>query len=73
VANAQPGRKSGVVASLLTDGRRSSEGECSIVERSRGDALSRESERINPRVDTDERQVPFPDSDEVGSGDGGPR
>jgi hypothetical protein len=49
------------------------EGECAIIERSRGDALSRESERINPRVDIDERQVPFPDSNEVGSGDGGPR
>jgi hypothetical protein len=58
---------------LLTGGRRSPEGEHAIVERSSGDALSREPEPVNPRVDTDEQQVPFPDSDRVGSGDDGPR
>jgi hypothetical protein len=55
------------------DGRRSPEGECAIVEPSRGGALSRDPERVNPRVGASECRVPFPDSDEVGSDDGGPR
>jgi hypothetical protein len=66
-------RRSGAVVRLLTDGRRSPKGERAIVEQLRCDALSREPELVNPRVGTDEPQVLFPDSDEVGSGDGRPR
>jgi hypothetical protein len=73
VAGALTGRRSGAVARLLTGGRRSPEGERATVEQSRCDALSREPEPIHPRVGADERQVPFPDSDEVGSGDGRPK
>jgi hypothetical protein len=58
---------------LLTSGRHSPEGECTVVEQSRCDAPSREPEPINPRVGTGEPLVPFPDTDEVRSGDGGPR
>jgi hypothetical protein len=44
------GRRSGVVARLLTDGRRSLEGERTVVEQPRCDALIRELEPVNPRV-----------------------
>jgi hypothetical protein len=44
-----------------------------VIEWSRGDGLSQETEPINPRVDTDEWRVPFLDFDGVGSGDGRPR
>jgi hypothetical protein len=67
------GRRSGAVARLLTSGRRSPEGERAVVEQSRCDALIREPEPINPRVAADEPQVPFSDSDEVGSGIDRPR
>jgi hypothetical protein len=67
------GRRSGAVVPLLTDGRRSPEGEHAIVEQPHCDALIRELEPVNPRVDTGEPRVPFPDSDEVRSGDGRPR
>jgi hypothetical protein len=42
------GRRSGVVARLLTDERRSPDGERAIVEQSRCDALSREPEASQP-------------------------
>jgi hypothetical protein len=67
------GRRSGAVAHLLVGGRRSPEGEDAVVKQSRCDALSQEPEPVNPRVGAGERRVPFPDSDEVGSGDGGPK
>jgi hypothetical protein len=67
------GRRSGAVACLLVGGRRSPEGERAIVEQSHCDALIREPEPINPRVDAGKPQVPFPDSNEVGSGIGKPR
>jgi hypothetical protein len=66
-------RRSGAVACLLTGGRRSPEGERAVVEQSHCDALIREPEPINPRVGAGEPQVPFSDSDEVGSGIGRPR
>ena len=44
-----------------------------VVEQPRCDALIREPEPVNPRVDAGEPRVPFSDSDEVGSGDGRPR
>jgi hypothetical protein len=69
-ASAATGRRSGVVARLLADRRRSPEGECAVVEQSRCDALIRELEPVNPRVDAGEPRVSFPDSDEVRSGDG---
>jgi hypothetical protein len=62
--------RSGAVARLLTDGRRSPEGESTMVEQLHCDALNREPEPVNPRVGADEPWVPFLDSDEVGSGDG---
>jgi hypothetical protein len=65
--------RSGAVARLLAGGRRSLEGERAVIEQSRYDALSQEPEPVNPRVGVGEPRVPFPDSDEVGSGDGGPR
>jgi hypothetical protein len=58
---------------LLTDGRCSLEDERTVVELSRGSALSRDPEPVNPKVGTSEHQVPFSDSDEVRSGDGGPK
>jgi hypothetical protein len=67
------GRRSSAVARLLAGGRRSPEGERAVVEQSRCDALSREPEPINLRVGAGEPRVPFPDSDEVGSGIGRPR
>jgi hypothetical protein len=73
VAGTPIDRKSGTVVRLLTGGRRSLEGERAVDEQSRCDSLSREPKPVNPRVGTDEPWVPFPDSDEVGSGDGGPR
>jgi hypothetical protein len=63
-------RRSGAVARLLADGRCSPEGERAVVEQSRCDALIREREPVNPRVDAGEPRVSFPDSDEVRSGDG---
>jgi hypothetical protein len=52
-------------------------GERAVVEQPRCDALIRELESVNPRVDAVEPRVdaveprvPFPDSDEVRSGDG---
>jgi hypothetical protein len=44
-----------------------------IVERSRGGTLSRDLELVNLSVDAGEQRVPFLNSDEVGSGDDGPR
>jgi hypothetical protein len=70
VVGVATGRRSGAVARLLADGRRSPEGERAIVEQPRCDTLIQELEPVNPRVDTDEPRVPFPDSDEVRSGDG---
>jgi hypothetical protein len=64
------GRRSDTVARLLTDGRRSPEGERAIIEQPCCDALIREPEPVNPRVDAGEPWVPFPDSDEVRSGNG---
>jgi hypothetical protein len=72
-ASEATGRRSGAVARLLAGGRHSPEGERAVVEQSRCDALSRELEPVNSRVGAGERRVPFPDSDEVGSGDGGPK
>jgi hypothetical protein len=48
-------------------------GERAVVEQLRCDALNREPEPVNPRVGVGEPRVPFPDSDEVGSGDGRPK
>jgi hypothetical protein len=73
VVGALTDRRSGAVTRLLTGGRRSSEGERPVIEQSRCDALSREPEPVNPRVGVGKPRVPFPDSDEVGSGDGRPR
>jgi hypothetical protein len=67
------GRRSGAVARLLAGRRRSPEGERAVVEQSHCDALIREPEPVNPRVGIGEPRVPFPDSDEVGSGIGRPR
>jgi hypothetical protein len=67
------GQRSGAVARLLADGRRSPEGEHAVIEQSRCDALIWEPKPVNPRVGTGEPWVPFPDSDEIGSGIGGPR
>jgi hypothetical protein len=61
-AGVATGRRSGVVTRLLA--------ERAVVEQPCCDALIREPEQINPRVDADEPRVPFPDSDEVGSGIG---
>jgi hypothetical protein len=72
-AGVATGRRSGVVAHLLADGRRSPEGERAVVEQPRCDTLIREPEPVNPRVDAGEPRVPFPDSDEVRSSDGRPR
>jgi hypothetical protein len=72
-AGASIGRRSGAIARLLVGRRRSPEGERAIVEQSCCDALSRETEPVNPRVGAGEPWVPFPDFDEVGSGDGRPR
>jgi hypothetical protein len=58
---------------LLVDGRRSPEGERTVFKQPRCDAITREPEPVNPRVDAGEPWVPFPDSDEVRSGDGRPR
>jgi hypothetical protein len=66
-------RRSGAIVRLLVDGRRSPEGKRTVVEQPRCDAIIREPELVNPRVDTGEPRVPFPDSDEVRSGDGRPR
>jgi hypothetical protein len=63
-------RRSGTVARLLIDGRLSPEGERTVVEQPRCDALIRVLEPVNPRVDAGEPRIPFPDSDEVRSGDG---
>jgi hypothetical protein len=65
-------RRSNAVRRLLTNRRRSPEGERAVVEQLRCDTLSREPEPINPRVGIGEPRVPFSDSDEVGSGDGRP-
>jgi hypothetical protein len=73
VAGASTDRRSGTVAHLLTSGRRSLEDEHAVVEQLRCDALSREPEPVNPRVGAGEPRVPFPDFDEVRSGDGRPR
>jgi hypothetical protein len=70
VADVATGRRSGAVARLLTDGRCSPEGERAVIEQPRCDALIRELEPVNPKVDAGEPQVPFPDSDEVRFGDG---
>jgi hypothetical protein len=48
VAGTPAGRRSGAVACLLTGGRRLPEGERTVVERSRGNALSREPEPVKP-------------------------
>jgi hypothetical protein len=66
-------RRSGAIARLLVGGRRSPEGERAVVEQSRCDALSREPEPVNPRGGVGEHRVPFPDSNKVGSGNGGPK
>jgi hypothetical protein len=55
---------------LLADGRCSPDGDRAVVEQPRCDALIREPEPVNPRVDAGEPRVPFSDSDEVRSGDG---
>jgi hypothetical protein len=47
VAGSPAGWRSGVVARLLADGRRSPEGECTVIERSRGDALKSEPEPVD--------------------------
>jgi hypothetical protein len=67
-AGVATGRRSDVVARLLADGRRSPEGERVAIDQPRCDALIWEPEPVNPRVDVGEPRVPFPDSDEVGSG-----
>jgi hypothetical protein len=72
-AGVATGRRSGAVARLLASRRRSPEGERAVVEQSRCDTLIREPEAVNPRVGIGEPRVPFPDSDEVGSGIGRPR
>jgi hypothetical protein len=72
-AGVATGRRSGAIACLLTGGRRSPEGERTVVEQSHCDTLIREPKPVNPRVGTGEPRVPFPDSDEVGSGIGRPR
>jgi hypothetical protein len=56
VAGTPANRRSGTVVHLLVGGRRSPEGERTVIERTRGDALSREPEPINPRVDTGEQR-----------------
>jgi hypothetical protein len=56
VADTLAGRRSDVVARLLIGGRRSPKGERVVVEQLRCNALSRESEPINPRVCTGERR-----------------
>jgi hypothetical protein len=66
-------RRSGAVARLLADGRRSPEGERAVVEESHCDALIREPEPVNPRVAAGKPRVPFPDSNDVGSGISMPR
>jgi hypothetical protein len=53
----------------VATGRRSS----AVVEQLRCDALIWEPEPVNPRVGAGEPRVPFPDSDEVGSGIDRPR
>jgi hypothetical protein len=73
VAGAPTDRRNGAVAHLLIGRRRSPEGERSVIEQSCCDTLSREPELFNPRVGVSEPGVPFPDSDEVRSGDGRPR
>jgi hypothetical protein len=73
VAGAPTDRRSGAVACLLTGRRRSPEGEPAIVKQTHCDALSWEPEPVNLRVGVGEPRVPFPDSDDVGSGDGRPR
>jgi hypothetical protein len=73
VADAPTDRRSGAVAHLLAGGRCSPKGERAVIEQLRCDTLSRKSEPINLRVGVGEPQVPFPDSDEAGSGDGKPR
>jgi hypothetical protein len=73
VADVATGRRSGAITRLLADGRRSPEGERAVVEQPRCDALIREPEPVNPRVDAGEPRVPFPYSDEVRSGDDRPR
>jgi hypothetical protein len=70
VAGTPTDRRSGAIARLLVGRRRSPEGEHAVIEQSRCDALSREPEPVNPRVGVGEPRVPFPDFDEVGSGDG---
>jgi hypothetical protein len=67
------GWRSSAVARLLNDGRRSPSGERAVVKQSCCDALSWEPEPVNPRVGAGKPRVPFPDSDEVGSGTGRPR
>jgi hypothetical protein len=67
----RPAGWGGAVVCLLVGGRRSPEGERAVIEPSRGGALSQDPEPVNPRVGPGERRVPFPDFDEVGSGDGG--
>jgi hypothetical protein len=69
-AGVATGRRSGAVTRLLAVGRHSPEGERAVVEQPRCDALIRELEPANPRVDAGEPRVPFPDFDEVRSGDG---
>jgi hypothetical protein len=60
-----PPERASEAAGVATD-RRSG----TVVEQPRCDALIREPEPVNPRVDTGELRVPFPDSDEVRSDDG---
>jgi hypothetical protein len=67
------GQRSGAVTHLLASGRRSPEGERAVIKQSHYDTLSQEPEPVNPRVGAGEPRVPFPDSDEVGSGIGRPR
>jgi hypothetical protein len=50
-ASERNGRRSGAVARLLFDGRHSPEGERAVVEQSCCDALIRELEPVNPRVE----------------------
>jgi hypothetical protein len=56
VAGMPTDRRSGTVVHLLVGGRRSPDGERVVIERTRGDALSREPESINPRVDAGEQR-----------------
>jgi hypothetical protein len=55
VADALTDWRSDVIVCLLIGRQRSPEGEHTVVERLRGDALSWEPKPVNPRVDAGER------------------